>query len=69
MDDPISHRRSTVTPPAENGVMARQLTLIPAKTDWRLDSKTREAGLRGVAEARAALKAHRPSTGLRRSAA
>jgi hypothetical protein len=49
--------------------MARQLTLIPAKTDWRLDPKTREAGLRGVAEARAALKAHRPSDDTRRSAA
>jgi hypothetical protein len=49
--------------------MARQLTLIPAKSDWRLDPKTREAGLRGVAEARAALKAHRPTGVTRRSAA
>jgi hypothetical protein len=49
--------------------MTRQLTLIPAKNNWRLDTKTREAGLRGVAEARAALKAHRPSSDTRRSAA
>ena len=41
--------------------MARQLTLIPANKDWQLDPKTRETGLRGIASARAALKAHRPA--------
>ena len=49
--------------------MARQLTLIPSKHDWRLDEHTRQAGLRGVADARAILKAHRPAQPVRRSAA
>lgn len=49
--------------------MARQLTLIPAKKDWQLSRETKEAGLRGVAAARAALAAHRPSDPGRHAAA
>lgn len=49
--------------------MERQLTLIPSHKDWRLDPKTREAGLRGIASARAALAAHRPAEPQRSSAA
>ena len=49
--------------------MARQLTLIPASKDWRLDRKTKETGRRGIASARAALAAHRPSDSHRSSAA
>ena len=37
--------------------MARQLTLIEIPPTWRLDDATREAGRRGVAEARASLQA------------
>jgi hypothetical protein len=37
--------------------MARQLSLLEAKPTWRLDEPTREAGRRGVAEARATLQA------------
>jgi len=37
--------------------MARQLTLIEIPPTWRLDDATREAGRRGVAEARATLQA------------
>jgi hypothetical protein len=48
--------------------MERQLTLIPPTTDWRLDEETRRAGLRGVAEARAALKARRTSASHRTAA-
>ena len=40
--------------------MAQQLTLIADRSPWRLDAKTRESGRRGIAEARAALAAHRP---------
>lgn len=40
--------------------MAQQLTLIADRPPWRLDAKTREVGRRGIAEARAALAAHRP---------
>ena len=49
--------------------MARQLTLIPASKDWRLDPKTKETGRRGVASARAALAAHRPADADRKTAA
>jgi hypothetical protein len=36
--------------------MTRQLVLIEErKTEWRIDERTREAGRRGVAEARKAL--------------
>ena len=49
--------------------MARQLTLIPTQKSWRLDPKTRETGRRGIAEARAALAAHRPAEPGRKSAA
>ena len=49
--------------------MTRQLTLIPANKAWQLDRQTRETGLRGVAAARAALAAHRPTDEPRRSAA
>lgn len=37
--------------------MARQLTLLEIPPTWRLDDATREAGRRGVAEARASLRA------------
>ena len=37
--------------------MARQLSLLETKPTWRLDEPTREAGRRGVAEARAKLQA------------
>ena len=37
--------------------MARQLTLLDPPPAWRLDEATKEAGRRGLAEARAALKA------------
>lgn len=49
--------------------MARQLTLIPATKDWQLDSDTKETGRRGIAAARAALAAHRPTDTDRKSAA
>lgn len=41
--------------------MERQLTLIDPQRTWRLDERTRQIGRRGVAEARAALAAHRPA--------
>ncbi len=37
--------------------MARQLTLLDTPPSWRIDEATREAGRRGVAEARASLQA------------
>jgi hypothetical protein len=37
--------------------MTRQLSLLEVRPSWRLDDATREAGRRGVAEARAALQA------------
>lgn len=37
--------------------MARQLSLLETQPSWRLDEPTREAGRRGVAEARAQLQA------------
>jgi hypothetical protein len=37
--------------------MAQQLTLLETPPSWRLDEPTREAGRRGVAEARASLRA------------
>ena len=43
--------------------MARQLTLIEISPTWRLDDATREAGRRGVAEARASLQAALSGTG------
>jgi hypothetical protein len=49
--------------------MARQLTLIPPAKSWRLDEKTKETGLRGIASARAALAAHRPTDPSRHRAA
>ncbi|HRW37263.1 MAG: hypothetical protein KDB04_04775 [Acidimicrobiales bacterium] len=49
--------------------MARQLTLIPARKAWQLDEKTKQVGRRGIAEARAALNAHRPGDPTRRTAA
>lgn len=40
--------------------MPRQLVLIDDKgRDWRLDDRTRERGLRGIAEARRALESAR----------
>jgi hypothetical protein len=37
--------------------MARQLSLLEKPAQWRIDAATREAGRRGVAEARATLQA------------
>lgn len=37
--------------------MARQLTLLDTPPTWRIDEATREAGRRGIAEARATLRA------------
>jgi hypothetical protein len=37
--------------------MTRQLTLLESPPAWRIDEPTREAGRRGVADARAALRA------------
>ena len=37
--------------------MARQLTLLDSPPAWQIDEATREAGRRGVAEARATLEA------------
>jgi len=37
--------------------MARQLTLLDTPPAWRIDEATREAGRRGIAEARASLQA------------
>jgi hypothetical protein len=41
--------------------MAEQLPLPDHRTGWKLDERTREAGRRGIASARAALAAHRPA--------
>ena len=37
--------------------MEKQLALLEPERDWKLDQHTREVGLRGVAQARAALRA------------
>ena len=37
--------------------MARQLTLIDTPRSWRLDEATKAAGRKGIAEARASLRA------------
>jgi hypothetical protein len=50
--------------------MARQLTLIEESGHpWQLDERTKEVGRRGLAEARAALAAHKPVDEQRRRAA
>ncbi|QXC61453.1 hypothetical protein KSP35_00965 [Aquihabitans sp. G128] len=49
--------------------MARQLTLIDTHPTWRLSEKTRQAGLRGIAAARAELQAHKPAEEQRSHAA
>ena len=53
--------------------MAEQLTLTTTagelRRTWTLDERTREAGRRGIASARAALAAHRPADDSRRQAA
>jgi hypothetical protein len=57
--------------------MARQLTLLDPPPAWRLDEATKEAGRKGLAEARAALRAavaaqrplERPTPQHRRTAA
>ena len=36
--------------------MARQLTLLDTPPSWRLDEATKEAGRKGIAEARARLR-------------
>ena len=58
--------RSTTTSEVETG--DSQLRLLPggfggsksARPDWQLDERTRRAGRRGVAEARAILRQARP---------
>ena len=37
--------------------MARQLTILDTPPAWRIDAATREAGRRGIAAARASLRA------------
>ena len=37
--------------------MQRQLTLIDSSPEWALDEHTKEIGLKGIAQARAALAA------------
>ena len=37
--------------------MTRQLRLIEPKQNWKMDRRTREIGRKGLAEARAALRA------------
>ncbi len=37
--------------------MARQLTILDTPPAWRIDAATREAGRRGIADARASLRA------------
>ena len=37
--------------------MARQLALLDTPPDWKIDERTRELGLAGIARARAALVA------------
>ncbi|NLD77984.1 MAG: hypothetical protein GX643_15105 [Acidimicrobiales bacterium] len=49
--------------------MAQQLPLKEQRTTWKLDERTREAGRRGIASARAALAAHRPEDDHRPQAA
>ena len=55
-------QRLVVTPPAEDGAMKNQLTLLEPTIDWRLDEETREVGRRGIAAARAALAAAHSTT-------
>lgn len=49
--------------------MTKQLTLTDAPKRWQLDERTKEAGRRGLASARAALAAHRPADDRRQTAA
>jgi hypothetical protein len=42
--------------------MTKQLTLIDAPADWRLDERTRRLGRAGIARARAALQVARRSS-------
>lgn len=47
----------TVTPLRDDGVMARQLSLLEVREDdWRLDNETKQVGIQGLAAARAALE-------------
>lgn len=36
--------------------MTKQLVLLDTKPNWKLDERTREVGLKGVAQAREALR-------------
>jgi hypothetical protein len=47
--------------------MERQLILIDAPHDWRLDDETKEIGRDGVAQAREALREARSAALLRRA--
>ena len=54
--------------------MAEQLVLVENTPEWRIDDRTRRVGLKGVAEARKALRdsverAERRKTGTRRPSA
>ena len=50
----------TVTPPPHTQTMTNQLVLLENhKASWRVDEATRATGRRGVAEARATLRAAR----------
>lgn len=49
--------------------MTRQLALINTRRSWQLSERTKEIGRRGVAEARVALAATRPSNDDRSAAA
>lgn len=76
---------SVVTPPEEDVDMAEQLNLETGtapvdprgqwpsanrqRRAWQMDEHTREVGRRGIASARAALAAHRPTDEVRRHAA
>lgn len=73
---PERGREDTVRPPLHTHGMSKQLTLIDdGERDWKLDAHTREVGRRGVAAARAALRASQrrraddePTTGDRHAA-
>jgi hypothetical protein len=54
----------TVTPPPHTGDMTRQLVLLDTPSgSWHLDDATRAIGLRGLADARSALRAARSRVG------
>lgn len=52
-------RPVSVTPPLHNGAMTNQLSLITPHRSWRLDRRTKQRGLDGIAAARAVLQESR----------